>query len=225
NFNIFIPILAKKIFHMNEQGLGILWSALGIGSLIGTLTIKTKNNTDSTFNMMLIFSLLIGLTLILLALTHSYYLTISLLIIIGIFGLWFATLAISTLQLHSLDQYRGRVMSVYTLVFAGTTPIGNFLTGLLAEKLNTHIAFALNGILLITSVIIAWYCLKGYEGNKKYKEYKEYKDNVCDEVQANEGQILYLKSKIKPLTKQVDSYTINTIPIANERKNKYNIPE
>ena len=50
----------------------------------------------------------------------------------------------ASLQIATPDHLRGRVMAIYMLLFAGSTPIGGFLTGYMAEHLGVSTAIAIN---------------------------------------------------------------------------------
>ena len=58
----------------------------------------------------------------------------------------FMTTVNSTIQLNSNDEHRGRAMSVYTLAFIGTTPIGNLFAGGITEGLGPNTGFFACGI-------------------------------------------------------------------------------
>jgi MFS family permease len=91
----------------------------------------------------------ISVLLILVGFSKVYYISAILLVITGLFNIWFSTTANSTLQINTKDEYRGRVMSVYSLVFAGATPLGNMFAGLTSEKFGAGASFILSGILTI----------------------------------------------------------------------------
>lgn len=76
----------------------------------------------------------------------------------GFFFVAFASSANSTMQLNARDDYRGRVMSVYTLVFAGSTPFGNMFAGLTAEFFGPNGGFIACGLasILLLGVIAAY---------------------------------------------------------------------
>jgi predicted MFS family arabinose efflux permease len=86
-----------------------------------------------------------------------------LLIATGLCSILFATNANSTLQFHSKDEYRARVMSVYSLVFAGSTPVGNLVAGYAADRLGASGAYLLTGLFCLVPclLIIAIYWKKG----------------------------------------------------------------
>jgi MFS family permease len=72
---------------------------------------------------------LIGAALIVLGFLQIFFLAGLMLGIIGFFFVSFVANVNSTLQLNTDNAHRGRVMSVYTLVFAGSSPLGNLFTG------------------------------------------------------------------------------------------------
>ena len=77
----------------------------------------------------------------------AYALMAILLAFIGAFNVTFSTTANSTVQLNSKDEYRGRVMSVYTMLFAGISPIGSLFTGAVSGFWGPSKAFVFSGII------------------------------------------------------------------------------
>jgi len=153
NFNILIPVFTKNILHQGETIYGLLLSALGAGSLFGALMVSVKSKSGPNLKILLISSMIVSMLFILISFTRTYYYTAVLLVITGIFNIWFSTTANSTLQITAKDEYRGRVMSVYSLVFAGSAPLGNMFAGLTADLFGANTAFLLSGVL--TLVLIA----------------------------------------------------------------------
>ena len=70
--------------------------------------------------------------------------TLIFLLLLGIANTAFAATANTSLQIATPDHLRGRVMSLYMLLFAGSTPIGGFLTGFMAEHLGVPAAIGIN---------------------------------------------------------------------------------
>lgn len=154
NFNILIPVFTKDILHQEETIFGLLMSALGAGSLVGALMVSVKSKSGPNLKILLRSSIMVSTTLILISFTRTYYFTAILLVITGIFNIWFSTTANSTLQITSKDEYRGRVMSVYSLVFAGASPIGNMFAGLTTHMFGADTAFLLSGILNLVLIAL-----------------------------------------------------------------------
>lgn len=156
NYNVLVPSFTKDVLHQGEAAYGFLMASLGAGSLIGALMVSAKGKKPK-MKTIVISSVCISIMLFCTGLTTKYYLAAPCLALTGIFNIYFSTTANSTLQMNSSDEYRGRVMSVYALVFAGATPIGNLFSGFVADKLGSSYAFGLSGIitLLLVSVLIA----------------------------------------------------------------------
>ncbi|MNI14136.1 Enterobactin exporter EntS [compost metagenome] len=158
NFNILIPVFTKNVLHMGEATYGTLMSCLGIGSLAGALTVSFRSKKGPKLRTSILCSIGVSLMLGLNGLTGSPIIAGILLVGTGIINITFATNANSTLQFHTKDEYRTRVMSVYTLVFAGSTPVGNLFIGYMADRYGADGAFLWSGILcLVLCLTIIWF--------------------------------------------------------------------
>ncbi|GAA4846302.1 MFS transporter [Paenibacillus vulneris] len=155
NFAILIPVFTKGVLHMEERTYGMLMSCLGVGSLIGALTVSLRSKSGPKMKVIAAASILIGIFLCITGWTSSPYLTGLFLACTGVCNILFATNCNSSLQIHSKDEYRARVMSVYSLVFAGSTPVGNLFAGYMADRFGADGAFIACGLLcLIPCAII-----------------------------------------------------------------------
>ena len=145
NFTVVLPLLAKNVLHVGSIGFGAMSSATGVGSLVAALALATTGRASQR-------TLIIGATsfAILLAAVASsqwYGLTLVLLVALGAASIAFATTANSTLQLTAPDHLRGRVMSLYMLLFLGTTPIGSQATGIMAEHIGVQLTVGIEAAL------------------------------------------------------------------------------
>jgi len=152
NYNVLLPVFAKSVLGLREKGFGFLLSSLGVGSLIGALTVSTIGKKNPRGMRLIISSIFLGALLFILGLVNNNMIAAFVLIFCGISNIWFFTNANSILQLNSTDEYRGRVMSVYAMAFAGTTPIGNFVTGFVAEKTGAALTFNIMGAVIFITV-------------------------------------------------------------------------
>ena len=80
-----------------------------------------------------------------------------LLFLLGIANTAFASTANTSLQLATPDHLRGRVMALYMLLFAGSTPIGGYLTGVMAERLGVQTAIGIEARLCLRAAR-RWAC-------------------------------------------------------------------
>ena len=157
NYNVLVPSFTKLVLHQNEKTYGILMSFLGAGSLLGAIAASMRSKRGLKTKLMLISSIMVALMLILIGLNSNYIIAALLLCVTGLFNIQFSTTANSTLQLNSQDNYRGRVMSVYSLAFAGATPLGSLFTGFVSDRLGPSQGFMLSGISIIVFVSIIKY--------------------------------------------------------------------
>ncbi|PRR83721.1 putative multidrug-efflux transporter [Clostridium vincentii] len=153
NFNVLVPVFAEQILNQNEAGFGILMSFMGIGAFLGSMFIATSSKSGPKKFIIFIVPLIVGFFLIIIGFTNIFLVTGIFLAITGFFFIAFSSSANSTLQLNSSNEYRGRVMSVYTLVFAGSTPFGNLYAGLITEGFDARIGFAACGAIIIFLMI------------------------------------------------------------------------
>lgn len=141
NYNVLLPVLTRDVLHQGEKGYGFLMSFLGAGSLLGAILMSTRSQSGPRYKVMLLSALAVSVLLIANGVNSIYLLTGLILALNGVFNITFSTTANSTLQLHSSDQYRGRVMSVYALVFGGTTPFGNLYAGSVTDHWGPAVGF------------------------------------------------------------------------------------
>jgi MFS family permease len=64
-------------------------------------------------------------------------------------------------QSHVPDELRGRVMSVYTLVFFGSMPLGSLLAGAVADKLTEPVTVMISAGVLLMFAVFAWVFMPG----------------------------------------------------------------
>jgi predicted MFS family arabinose efflux permease len=156
NFSVLVPVFAKVILKQQEAGFGFLMSFMGIGSFVGAMLIATISRSGPKKFIMNIVPLFIALLLIFTGFTNIYILTGLGLAATGLCFVSFSSSANSTIQLNTKDEYRGRVMSVYTLVFGGTTPIGNIYAGFVTDHFGSRVGFAACGIIIILLFVILY---------------------------------------------------------------------
>ncbi len=156
NFNVWIPLLAKKEFEVGADGFGILMSALGLGSLTGALFLAFSGRGPRP-RLILISAAILGVAEMALAVAAIIPLHVAIaFVILPLMGFAMSTtnaMANTIVQTASPQHMRGRVMSVYMTFFAGTAPIGAFLAGLIADKLGTPTSMAFGGAISLAAAI------------------------------------------------------------------------
>ncbi len=132
NTSTILPLVAKYVLHFGAAGFGLLLSAMGAGSLGGALWVASARR--ASLGIVLIAAAAFSLLLFLIGLSNWAPLTIGLLVLLGVASTTFSSNANTRLQLAAPEALRGRVLSMYFLLFAGTSPLGGFLVGALASS-------------------------------------------------------------------------------------------
>ena len=153
NFSVLLPLVARFTFKAGPGTLGILTSAMGAGSLLGALTAAARGKP--TPKLLIGAAGALGLACLGVAVSPTLVVAVLALALVGASAITFLSTANSTLQLSSSSEMRGRVMSLYLIVFLGSTPIGGPIVGWIAEHANPRVAFAVSGIASLLGALTA----------------------------------------------------------------------
>ncbi len=140
NFQILLPLFATEVLDLNADGYGALYAALGIGSLSGSLTLAFMRQRRA-LPLMLIGGTIFSILLLGIAFARSVWVAAPLVVATGYFAMLMINTINATVQANVPDALRGRVMSFYVTVFAGSAPLGGLFAGVVAEAWGTPAAF------------------------------------------------------------------------------------
>lgn len=154
NMSTLLPVFAKKVLMEGERGYGFLMSLMGVGSFVGSIAVASINHGGVKNRILKLFPYLIAGMLIFISFTRMYWLTGFGLVLLGLFFVSFTATANSTVQYGISDQYRGRVMSVYSLVTGGAIPFGNAVTGVVTEKFGAAVGFLGCGMIIVVLIAL-----------------------------------------------------------------------
>jgi MFS family permease len=156
NFNVLLPLEATSVLRSGAVVFGLLSSALGAGALVGALILAGRGGLP-TNRLLVSMAITFGLLESALALTRSVPIALVLIAITGFAMSSFSASANTRTQLSSPPEMRGRVMSVYAMIFVGTTPIGNLLVSAVASKVGAPAAFVVAGLpCFAVACLAAW---------------------------------------------------------------------
>jgi predicted MFS family arabinose efflux permease len=133
---------AQEVMQVDAVGLGVLLAAGALGSVIGTFVVAHVGNHQRGRTLAVV-ALILPLTVALFTVVRTLWLSCLILILIGIALLIVQSLTITLVQLHIADRVRGRVMSIYSLLHAGSDTMGNVAVGAVAVWLGLPLALAM----------------------------------------------------------------------------------
>jgi predicted MFS family arabinose efflux permease len=143
NFQVLMPLLADKTWHGTATTYALMTMAMGVGSVGGALLTGLRGSVSP--RLIVGAATAFGIFELLAAVAPSLPLQILALVPLGAVSVTFAAGVNSSMQLASAPSMRGRVMSLYSVVFLGSTPIGAPLVGWLAEIASPRAGLALGG--------------------------------------------------------------------------------
>ncbi len=128
-----VPLMAKNYLHVGSEGYGWLQTGVGIGSLVSALAVASFSDIRHKGAIASV-ALLVYMSMILLfSFSRTYVLSLGFLIAGGLGLVVFSTFNQTLLQLHCDDEYRGRVLSLYTMS-QGLNPLGSLVMGFVASR-------------------------------------------------------------------------------------------
>lgn len=160
NMNVLVPVFSDKVLHQKETGFGLLMSFSGIGALMGALTMASVSKGGPKKVFIYVFPFIVGILILIVGFTGVYILTGIILALISFFYIIFMASVNTTIQIHSTNEFRGRVMSVYSLIMAGSTPLGNLFAGTFAESFNASAGFVACGAAILILLIPLYFYLR-----------------------------------------------------------------
>jgi predicted MFS family arabinose efflux permease len=154
NFTVYVPLLARHVLGLGAEGFGFLMAALGVGAVSGALTVGFRRAGPIPVRAMMVAAAIALGGLLSLSAARHVWMAALLLFVTGFSGLVLVASCNTRLQLASPDELRGRMMSLYTLVWGGVFPIGAFCVGAISEAWGVSTAFFVQGLVGLTSLTI-----------------------------------------------------------------------
>ncbi len=154
SYIILMPVFANDILKAGVKGLGVLMSSAGLGACVGALILARLGDFPNKGRFLMACMMTFSVSLILFSLSRIYLLSIIALIFIGWSSVSAVALINTLLQTSVPDPFRGRVMSVFLLTFAGMTPFGNLIAGTLAQGFGVPSAVMASGVICLAAFIL-----------------------------------------------------------------------
>jgi len=156
NFQVTIPPFARATLGGDAADFGFLMTATGLGSVAAALWLASRRRPAPW--LIPSGAALLGAALILIAILPRIAVALPALTLAGFGAIGMAATGNTTIQTVVPDELRGRVMSVYTTVFAGSTPIGAIFAGAIASAANPVASLAAGGVgtLAVGLLGLAW---------------------------------------------------------------------
>ncbi|MFD4632676.1 MFS transporter [Streptomyces sp. NPDC058284] len=151
NFPIWLSAFADDIFHGGVGMYGLFNTLMAIGSLAGALLAARRGS--SRLRLLAGAAVAFGVLQIVAAIAPEYWMFVALIVPMGILGLTVNVTANSSVQMATDPEMRGRVMSLFMMVFTGGTPLGGPLFGWLADAYGVRVSMAAGGLVCALAAV------------------------------------------------------------------------
>jgi MFS family permease len=158
NFQTLLPVYARDELAMDSGGYGALFAAMGAGSLLGSLLLAFTARRRAMFGLIIGGGAVFLALEVVLGLWRHPIAAFALVVGIGLASMLMVNTINVVVQNSVPDALRGRVMSLYVTVFAGTAPLGGLFAGAMAEAFGAPAGLVV-GAVLATAVlgVVAWH--------------------------------------------------------------------
>ena len=154
NFTVLVPLLARTTFASGAASFGLLSTSMGVGAMLGSL--RVARNVAPTLAQIGLASVALGIAMLAAAASPTLPVAMVAIALCGACVQTFLATTNSVLQLNSRSDMRGRVMSLYLVLFIGTSPFGSPLVGAIAQHLGTRISFVYGALGALAGGAIAY---------------------------------------------------------------------
>lgn len=144
SFSTLMPIFSDKILHAGSKGLGILMGSSGIGAVIGGLYLASRREIAGINKIIGFSSVLFSVCLFIFSFSKNLAFSMVLLLVIGFCFMIINAGSNTTMQSISPDHLRGRIISLYSMMFMGMFPLGSLTIGALANAFGVSCAVAIS---------------------------------------------------------------------------------
>jgi MFS family permease len=160
NFQTLLPLFTRDALGLGSSGYGALFATMGAGSLLGSLTLAFATSQRPLVRFMIGGGAAFLVMAFALGFVRAPVIAFPLVAAIGFASMLMVNTINVTIQNSVPDLLRGRVMSLYVTVFAGSAPVGGLLAGLLAQSWGAAAAVSIGAALAMAILLLAAWRLR-----------------------------------------------------------------
>ena len=155
-YTVLMPIFADRILHGGAKALGGLSAVAGVGALAGALLLASRRDVHGLGRWVAVSALGFGACLTAFAASRQLWLSGAILVPTGFFIMIEMGSSNTLIQSMVPDRLRGRVMSVYSMMFMGMAPIGSLIAGAAAARFGAPATVAAAGAVCMAAAAVFW---------------------------------------------------------------------
>jgi MFS family permease len=152
-YTVLMPVISRTLLGGGANTFGFLMAATGLGALGGALYMASRRSVLGLGRLIPLATGTFGLGLMVAAWSRNLWLTLALMVVIGLAAMVQLACCNTLLQTIVDEDKRGRVMSFYTMAFMGMTPLGSLIAGALAGRIGTPQTLAISGACCLVGAV------------------------------------------------------------------------
>jgi MFS family permease len=152
-YAVLMPVFADRVLHVGARGLGLLMGSSGVGALCGALLLARRRAVRGLGTWVVTAAGGFGLSLMLFGLSNRESLSLPVLFLTGLTTVMQTAASNTLLQTLSPDEMRGRVMSLFSMMFLGMAPFGAFFAGAAAQRIGAPATVAVGGGVCVVAAL------------------------------------------------------------------------
>lgn len=141
-----LPVFARDLLNVDEHGMGILRSAMGVGAAVVALWLAISPLRRRVGYWMFGATIAFGVAMIVFAQAKDLWLAAAALTIAGGVDMISVYVRSSLIQLATPDAMRGRVAAVSFVFISASNELGDFEAGLMARIFGPVLAVTIGGV-------------------------------------------------------------------------------
>jgi hypothetical protein len=161
NYLVLLPVYARDVLGIGAAGLGLLSAAIGIGALVGAISLAVLRPGGGSGRIMLTGLAVASVALVVFATSRSVPLSVAALAVLGACQVAYYATTNTLIQILVPGRLRGRVVSLFILTSWGLIPIGNLAAGAIAERFGPTLALAGGGFITLGLVTLVAFAAPG----------------------------------------------------------------
>ncbi len=153
NWAMVLPLMARFALNSGAEGFGLLNMAMGAGSTLGAFVLATR--AKPSLRLLLIAAGVFAACMLILAHAPTLPIALAILVCTGLLSVAFNATNNILIQVEAREEFRGRVLSLYTLLMIGSTPFGSAITGFAANTFDIRVALQINAGMCLVGLALA----------------------------------------------------------------------
>ena len=148
-----LPIFAADVFKTGASGLGILFAAPSVGSLLGSTALLLAGDIKRKGALVIVAAVFFAGGLALLGVSHWYWMAVGAVIVLGFTDSMSVAIRRTVVQLLAPDGMLGRASSLIAVFAQTTNGLGALLAGIAAQAMGASNALLVGSVLCLIMIL------------------------------------------------------------------------